>query len=284
VSTSGYSGYSAYSGSSGFSGFDGGGVTWLEKSSAYTANNLEGIIANTAGGAWELELPLSPSVGDSVSIIDAMGTFEANNLTVNTQGENVQEVAGPLICNLNNLNIELIYTGATDGWKVRTFPGYTSGASGVSGYSGYSGTSGYSGGSTSGYSGYSGNSTSGYSGYSSYSGVSGFSGTSAYSGYSGAGTSLLAVSAYSAAVTLPAGVKWALCDASPAAFTVALPTASGAASREYAIKKTDATLNAVMVSGASGAGQTIDGQVIQSLIYQNQAITIVSDGSNWRIE
>jgi hypothetical protein len=142
VSTSGYSGYSAYSG---FSGLVGGGVLWLEKSAAYTANTLEGIIADTAGGAWELKLPLAPSVGDSVSIIDAQGTFATNNLTVDTQGENIQEVAGPLICNINNLNIELVYTGATDGWKVRTFPGYTSGASGYSGPSGYSSPSGYSG-------------------------------------------------------------------------------------------------------------------------------------------
>jgi len=178
------SGQDGESGSSGFSGLVGGGVLWLEKSAAYTANTLEGIIADTAGGAWELKLPLAPSVGDSVSIIDAQGTFATNNLTVDTQGENIQEVAGPLICNINNLNIELVYTGATDGWKVRTFPGYTSGASG---YSGYSGTSGSVGGiGVSGTSG--GIGTSGTSGYSGYSGLSGAigTGTSGYSGYSGA--------------------------------------------------------------------------------------------------
>jgi len=164
-------GVSGQSGASGFSGPVGGGVTWLEKSSAYTANTLEGIIADTSSAGWTLQLPSAPSVGNSVSIIDAQGTFATNPLTVDTQGENIQEVAGPLICDINNLNIELVYTGPTDGWKVRTFPGYTSGTSGISGYSG--------------------DSTSGYSGYSSHSGVSGYSGdsgvpgTSGYSGFSG---------------------------------------------------------------------------------------------------
>jgi len=63
-----------------------------------------------------------------------------------------------------------------------------------------------------------------------------------------------------------------------------LPTASGAASREYAIKKTDASINPVMISGASGTGQTIDAATAWWLYQQNQAIAIVSDGANWRIE
>jgi len=79
----------------------------------------------------------------------------------------------PLICDIQNMNIELVYTGATDGWKVRTFPGYVSG---ISGYSGASGPSGYSG-----YSGYSG----AFSGGSGTSGFSGESGTSGYSGTTG---------------------------------------------------------------------------------------------------
>ena len=142
ASTSGWSGVSGvgtsgFSGVSGPSGAAGGGVTWLEKSANYTANNLEGIIADTTAGEWTLKLPSSPSVGDSVSVIDAMGTFASNNLTIDAQGEKIQEEAEDLECDINNLNIELVYTGSTDGWKVRTFPGFTSGESGYSGFSGY---------------------------------------------------------------------------------------------------------------------------------------------------
>ena len=179
--TSGTSGYSGDSGSagdsgvSGYSGLIGGGMTWVYKNAAYVAVDHEGILADTSVNPWTLTLPVAPAYGDSVGIIDQLGTFDANNLTVDGNGANIQGVFEPLICDIQNMNIELVYTGATDGWKVRTFPGY------VSGISGYSGDSGYSG--------YSGDSTSGYSGYSSASGVSGYSGpaggASGYSGYSG---------------------------------------------------------------------------------------------------
>ena len=149
--TSGTSGYSGDSGSagdsgvSGYSGLIGGGMTWVYKNAAYVAVDHEGILADTSVNPWTLTLPVAPAYGDSVGIIDQLGTFDANNLTVDGNGANIQGVFEPLICDIQNMNIELVYTGATDGWKVRTFPGYVSGVSGYSGPSGYSGHSGLSG-------------------------------------------------------------------------------------------------------------------------------------------
>jgi len=70
-------------------------------------------------------------------------------------------------------------------------------------------------------------------------------------------------------------------DASGGAFTITLPTASGIAGRQYTIKKVDPTGNAVTVA-ATGT-ETIDGASTYSLSAQYDAVTIVSDGTNWLI-
>lgn len=71
------------------------------------------------------------------------------------------------------------------------------------------------------------------------------------------------------------------CDATSAAFTVTLPTAVGRTGRIYTIKKIDSTAYAVTVDGA--ATETIDGSLTYSLGYQNESITIQSNGANWII-
>ncbi len=161
-----------------------------------------------------------------------------------------------------------------------------SGWSGVSAYSGWSGTSAWSG--VSAYSGTSGQAgPSGYSGVtldSGYSGVSGWSAASpGASGYSGQGVGG-SVSTYSGAHTMVAGEWMALAMGSVAAFTIQLPTAVGIPGKEYVIKKTDSTINAIMVSAFSGAGQTIDGNAYLQLCTQWESISMLSDGANWEVK
>jgi hypothetical protein len=63
--------------------------------------------------------------------------------------------------------------------------------------------------------------------------------------------------------------------------TLTLPTAVGVTGKQYIIKKVDPSRNLVIVDG-SGT-ETIDGSATQSLNVQYEALTIVSDGSNWMI-
>jgi hypothetical protein len=70
-------------------------------------------------------------------------------------------------------------------------------------------------------------------------------------------------------------------NATTAAFTVTLPTAIGIAGRQYIVKKTDATANAITV--ATTAAQTIDGASTVTVSIQWQTKTFVSDGTNWLI-
>jgi hypothetical protein len=70
-----------------------------------------------------------------------------------------------------------------------------------------------------------------------------------------------------------------LCDATSGAITVNLPDAI--AGRIYTIKKTDASVNTVTIDG-DGA-DTIDGVATKVLVYQNDSVTVVSNGTNWFI-
>ncbi len=72
-------------------------------------------------------------------------------------------------------------------------------------------------------------------------------------------------------------------DATNGNRTATLPTAVGIAGREYTIKRVDNSGNTAGV--ATTGGQTIDGAASPySLAAQNDTITVVSNGSNWRVK
>ena len=69
--------------------------------------------------------------------------------------------------------------------------------------------------------------------------------------------------------------------ASVGAFTVTLPAAASNTGVRIAVKKTDSGANAVTVDG--NASETIDGSLTLVLRSENEALYIVSDGTNWQI-
>ena len=73
-----------------------------------------------------------------------------------------------------------------------------------------------------------------------------------------------------------------LADATSGAFSVTLPPVAEVPGRRYAIKKTDASVNAVTIDG-SGA-ETIDGAATVVLSTRWDFRSIVSDGSAWFVE
>ncbi len=72
-----------------------------------------------------------------------------------------------------------------------------------------------------------------------------------------------------------------LADATSAAVTLTLPTASAIIGRLYTIKKIDSSSNQVII--ATTGAQTVDGQSSPGLTSQYQYVTVVSDGNNWSI-
>lgn len=79
-------------------------------------NAGERIFADAAAGAFTITLPGTPSIGDTVQIIDVAGIFSTNNVTVGRNGKKIQNLAEDLVLNLNNAAITIIFSGDTYGW------------------------------------------------------------------------------------------------------------------------------------------------------------------------
>jgi hypothetical protein len=96
----------------------GGGNPWATKSSSYTAVNNDRLFVDTSGGVVTITLPASPAVGDNVRIIDLSATFDTNNLTIARNSSKIMGLEENLIVSTENAAIGLVYTGATQGWKL----------------------------------------------------------------------------------------------------------------------------------------------------------------------
>jgi hypothetical protein len=110
-----------------------GSVNWQTaiKTVTFTAASGEGYFCNTSGGAFTVNLPSSPSVGDIVAIKDYASTFDTQNLTIGRGGSNMNGSAADSVRNTENESLTLVYTDATKGWlaveagncKIHTFTG-----------------------------------------------------------------------------------------------------------------------------------------------------------------
>jgi hypothetical protein len=98
-----------------------GSVDYIEKTSAYTALAGDNIFVDTSAGAVTITLPSSPSQGDTVSFIDAEGTFDTNNLTVEPGSEKIMaNTAGDeMVVDTNNAAFALVYQDSDFGWRFK---------------------------------------------------------------------------------------------------------------------------------------------------------------------
>ncbi len=95
-----------------------GSVNWQTtiKTATFTAASGEGYFCNTSGGAFTVNLPSSPSVGDIVAVKDYAGTFDTQNLTIGRGGSNMNGSAVDSVRNTENESLTLVYADATKGW------------------------------------------------------------------------------------------------------------------------------------------------------------------------
>ena len=91
--------------------------------SPYTAIAGDTLFVNTSAQAAEVILPLTPSQGDQITIMDGSvtGGFATNNCVINRNGQpinsdNTQNVT----LSTNNESLTLIYTNTTRGWIYRS--------------------------------------------------------------------------------------------------------------------------------------------------------------------
>jgi len=94
----------------------GGGLSYVSKSANYTAQNNEGVLTNTSGGAFTVTLPAAPTTGSQVVVADSAGTWGTNNLTVGRNGSTIGGLAQDLVCDIAGASVQLVYDGTT--WNV----------------------------------------------------------------------------------------------------------------------------------------------------------------------
>ena len=96
----------------------GGGLSLqaTPKTANFTAVAGEQYIVDTSSSAFTMTFPASPSVGDTVGVIDYAGTFHTNNLTLGRNSVNVLRAAADGVINTKNWSTSWMYVHATPGW------------------------------------------------------------------------------------------------------------------------------------------------------------------------
>src|SRR6056300_787731 len=79
----------------------------------------EGYFIDTTSFAHTINLPGSPALGDEVTIVDASGTADTNNITVGRNGNNIQGSAADLTVSSERAAFTLVYYNATQGWLLK---------------------------------------------------------------------------------------------------------------------------------------------------------------------
>ena len=95
------------------------GTSWQSaiKTSTFTAAAGEGYFINTSGGAFEVDLPGSPSVGDLIEFVDFSRSFGTNALTLDPGSLKFQGNTSPKpVYSTNGQGIRIVYSGTTQGW------------------------------------------------------------------------------------------------------------------------------------------------------------------------
>lgn len=102
-------------------GSGGGGTSssiWVEQSSAYTMLAGDMIAANTSGGSFTLKLPATPNAGDTCKVLDELGTWGTNPISIDPNGTTIQRLAQVEKFWRAGAKLTFTYQGATNGWMM----------------------------------------------------------------------------------------------------------------------------------------------------------------------
>ena len=92
-------------------------MTWSVITGNTTAVANRGYFADTNTASMTVTLPASPTVGDTVRVVD-LGNAATNNITIGRNSENIMGSADDLTVATDNSAFGLVYSNATYGWRL----------------------------------------------------------------------------------------------------------------------------------------------------------------------
>ena len=92
-------------------------IAWQSvQTSGFTASAGRGYPCNTTSAAFTVTLPASPSVGDTIILLDYAGTFDTNALTISPNGNKIEGGTASLQLTGEREGTSLVYIDSTQGW------------------------------------------------------------------------------------------------------------------------------------------------------------------------
>lgn len=89
---------------------------FVEKTADYTAVAGDKLIIDTSIAPITITLPLNPTLGDEVALIDGSDNAEINNITVATNNENIDGTPGNMLINISGAAFSIVYYNSARGW------------------------------------------------------------------------------------------------------------------------------------------------------------------------
>jgi hypothetical protein len=116
-SADGTSGQALITNGSGVLSFASAGTSWQSvQTTGFTAVAGRGYPCNTTSSAFTVTLPASPSVGNTIQLVDYAGTFATNNLTLNPNGLKINSSTLNKVLNTAREGVTIVYVDSTQGW------------------------------------------------------------------------------------------------------------------------------------------------------------------------
>ena len=100
-------------------------IAWQSvQTTGFTASAGRGYPLNTTSAAFTVTLPASPSVGDTIILLDYAGTFATNAITLGANSNKINGVVANKGLTTNREAVTLVYIDATQGWVSTSSSNY----------------------------------------------------------------------------------------------------------------------------------------------------------------
>ena len=94
-------------------------IAWQSvQTTGFTASAGRGYPCNTTSAAFTVTLPATPSVGDTIILLDYAGTFDTNKITLGRNGNKIEGATSDKQLSTERKAVQLVYIDATQGWLV----------------------------------------------------------------------------------------------------------------------------------------------------------------------